>query len=77
MQNKDLMLYKNTQIKIGNKIIKSNIMLAPMAGITDVVTKVHGSTNKINVVKATLNGLLSIKTKQQIADKRNKSVEEI
>lgn len=48
-----------------------------LAGITDVVTKVHGSTNKINVVKATLNGLLSIKTKQQIADKRNKSVEEI
>ena len=39
MQNKDLMLYKNTQIKIGNKIIKSNIMLAPMAGITDVVLR--------------------------------------
>lgn len=48
-----------------------------LAGVTDVVTKVHGSTNKINVVKATMNGLLSIKTKQQIADKRGKSVEEI
>lgn len=48
-----------------------------LAGITDIVTKIHGSTNKINVVKATLIGLLNIKTKQQIADKRSKSVEEI
>lgn len=48
-----------------------------LAGITDIVTKVHGSTNKINVVKATLNGLLSVKTKEEIAAKRGKSTEEI
>lgn len=48
-----------------------------LAGIKDIVTKIHGSTNKINCVKATLNGLLSIKTKEEIAAKRGKSVEEI
>ncbi|MDD4816027.1 MAG: 30S ribosomal protein S5 [Clostridia bacterium] len=48
-----------------------------LAGLTDVVTKVHGSTNKINVVKATFDGLSKIKTKEQIAEKRNKAVEEI
>lgn len=48
-----------------------------LAGIKDIVTKVHGSSNKINVVRATLQGLLSIKTKEEIAAKRGKSVEEI
>lgn len=48
-----------------------------LAGFTDIVTKVHGSTNKINVVKATLHGLLSIKTREEIAAKRGKSPEEI
>lgn len=48
-----------------------------LAGFSDIVTKVHGSTNKINVVKATLNGLLSTKTKEEIAAKRGKTPEEI
>lgn len=48
-----------------------------LAGIKDIVTKVHGSTNKINCVKATLKGLLSLKTKEEIAAKRGISVEEV
>ena len=48
-----------------------------LAGITDIVTKIHGSTNKVNCVKATLNGLLSVKTKEEIARRRGKAVEEI
>lgn len=48
-----------------------------LVGITDIVTKIHGSTNKINVVKATLDGLSKIQTKEQIAERRNKSVEDI
>ena len=47
-----------------------------LAGFTDVVTKVHGSTNKINVVKATFAGLTGIKTKQQIEEIRNISFDE-
>lgn len=48
-----------------------------LAGVTDIVTKIHGSTNKINVVKATLDGLSKIQTKEQIAERRNKSIEEV
>ena len=48
-----------------------------IAGIRNIVTKKHGSSNKINVVKATIEGLLSLKTKEEIARRRGKSVEEI
>lgn len=48
-----------------------------LAGVTDIVTKIHGSTNKINVVKATIDGLSKIQTKAQIAERRNKSQEEV
>ena len=47
------------------------------AGIKDVRTKSMGSNNKINCVKATFAGLASMKTAQQIAALRGKSVEEI
>ena len=48
-----------------------------LAGVKDVVTKIHGSTNKINCVKATLRGLQDIRTKEQIAAMRGIPVEEI
>lgn len=48
-----------------------------LAGISNIVTKIHGSTNKVNCVKATLQGLLAVKTKEEIARRRGKSVEEI
>ena len=48
-----------------------------LAGIKDIVTKIHGSTNKINCVKATIRGLLSLRTKEGVALARGKSVEEI
>jgi len=46
-------------------------------GVTDVVAKTIGSTNPYNVVRATLNGLLSMHTPAEIAAKRGKSVQEI
>ena len=48
-----------------------------LAGIRNIVTKIHGSTNKINAVKATINGLTSLKTKEEIAERRGLSVDEI
>jgi small subunit ribosomal protein S5 len=48
-----------------------------LSGIKDITAKNHGSTNKINGVKATFKGLLSLRTKEQIAELRGKSVEEI
>src|SRR5436190_11298236 len=37
------------------------------AGIHDILTKTHGSTNPINLVKATINGLLMLRTREEIA----------
>lgn len=48
-----------------------------LAGIKDIVTKRHGSSNKINLVKATLNGLKALRTKEEIAARRGIAVEEI
>jgi small subunit ribosomal protein S5 len=47
------------------------------AGIHNVLAKSHGSTNPVNVVRATLRALLSIKSPEHIAAKRGKTVEEI
>lgn len=36
-------------------------------GVRDILTKVHGSTNPINLVKATLQGLLQLRTREDVA----------
>ena len=46
-------------------------------GIKDIRTKSYGSNNPINCVKATFNGLKSLRTREQIAALRGKSVDEI
>ena len=46
-------------------------------GIKDIRTKSYGSNNPINCVKATFNGLVSLRNREQIAALRGKSVEEI
>ena len=48
-----------------------------LAGIKYIRTKSLGSNNKTNVVLATLNGLCALKTPEQVAKLRGKSVEEI
>lgn len=35
-------------------------------GIRNILSKTHGSTNPINLVKATINGLLQLRTKQEV-----------
>ena len=47
------------------------------AGDKDIRTKSLGSSNPINSVKATINGLKSLRTAEQIAALRGKSVEEV
>lgn len=48
-----------------------------LAGIRNIRTKSLGSNNKTNVVLATMQGLLSMKTPEQYAAARGKRVEEI
>ena len=48
-----------------------------LAGITNIRTKSLGSNNKQNVVLATIEGLAALKTPEEVATLRGKSVEEI
>ncbi|MBP1889982.1 small subunit ribosomal protein S5 [Clostridium moniliforme] len=48
-----------------------------LAGIKDVRAKSLGSNNPNNMVKATINGLANLRTAEEIAKLRGKSVEEI
>ncbi len=48
-----------------------------LAGIKNIRTKSLGSNNKTNVVLATLNGLCQMKTPEEVARLRGKSVEEV
>ncbi|MDH3279781.1 MAG: 30S ribosomal protein S5 [Gammaproteobacteria bacterium] len=63
----------------GTGIIAGGTMRAvfEVAGIQDVLAKCLGSTNPVNVVRATLKGLRMANSPEQIAAKRGKKVEDI
>ena len=46
-------------------------------GIKDIVTKSSGANNKINMVRATLAGLSHLRSAEEVAALRGKSVEEL
>ena len=48
-----------------------------LAGYKNIRTKSVGSNNKQNVVLATINGLTNLKTPEEVAAKRGKSIDEI
>lgn len=48
-----------------------------LAGIKNIRTKLLGSNNKQNVVLATINGLAELKTPEEVAKLRGKTVEEL
>ena len=48
-----------------------------LAGVGDILTKSLGSNNPINMIRATINGLENLKTVEEVARLRGKSVEEI
>ena len=48
-----------------------------LAGVKDIVSKSLGSNTKVNVAKATLEGLKSVRTPAKIAALRGKKVEEL
>lgn len=63
----------------GTGIIAGGAMrsVLELAGVHDVLAKCYGSTNPVNVVRATINGLSAMQAPEDIAAKRGLSVEEI
>lgn len=63
----------------GTGIIAGGAMRAvlELAGVHNVLAKCYGSTNPVNVVRATFNALKEITSPDLIAAKRGKTVEEI
>ncbi len=63
----------------GTGIIAGGPMRAvfEVIGVKNVLSKVMGSTNPINVVRATVKALRQIETPETVAEKRGKQVEEI
>ena len=63
----------------GTGVIAGGAMRAVLeaAGVHNVLSKCIGSNNPINVVRATLNGLTSLSSPEEVAAKRGLSVKEI
>ena len=59
---------------IAGKTVRS---VLESAGVKDILTKSLGSKNAANVVKATLNGLLSLRTREQIYKSRGLEIRKV
>lgn len=63
----------------GTGVIAGGAMRAVLeiAGVHNVLAKCYGSTNPVNVVRATFNALNKMNSPEQVANRRGKSVEDI
>ena len=63
----------------GTGIIAGGAMRAvlELAGVQNVLAKCYGSTNPVNVVRATINALSLMESPETVATRRGKKVEEI
>ncbi|NNC55633.1 MAG: 30S ribosomal protein S5 [Pseudomonadales bacterium] len=63
----------------GTGVIAGGAMRAVLevAGVHNVLAKCYGSTNPVNVVRATIKGLANMRSPDQVAAKRGKAVAEI
>jgi small subunit ribosomal protein S5 len=63
----------------GTGIIAGGAMRAVFeaVGVKNVLAKINGTRNPVNVVRATINGLTSMASPDHIAAKRGKKIEEI
>lgn len=65
--------------KEGNGVIAGGKVrdVVELAGIKDITTKLYGSNNPVNCVKATFDGLMKLRSAEKIAALRGKNVDEI
>ena len=65
--------------KEGNGVIAGGKVrdVVELAGIKDITTKLYGSNNPVNCVKATFDGLMKLRSAEKIAALRGKSVDEL
>lgn len=77
-------VYGKSRVKLlpskqGNGIIAGGSVrpVVELCGIKDITAKVYGSRNSANIVKATINGLLQLRTKEEVAALRGKTLEEM
>ncbi|MBJ38250.1 MAG: 30S ribosomal protein S5 [Gammaproteobacteria bacterium] len=63
----------------GTGIIAGKTMRAVLevAGVQNVLAKCYGSTNPVNVIQATFQGLRDMRSPDSVAEKRGKTVDEI
>lgn len=63
----------------GTGVIAGGAMRAvlELAGVQNVLAKCYGSTNPVNVVRATLKGLASMQSPEQVAARRGKDVADL
>lgn len=63
----------------GTGVIAGKTMRAVLevAGVHNVLAKSYGSTNPVNVIQATFNGLKNMRAPESIAEKRGKTVADI
>ena len=63
----------------GTGVIAGKTMRAVLevAGVQNVLAKCYGSTNPVNVIRATFKGLQDIRAPESVAEKRGMTVEEI
>jgi small subunit ribosomal protein S5 len=48
-----------------------------LAGVQNVLAKCYGSTNPVNVVRATFKGLKNMRAPEQVAARRGKRLDDI
>jgi len=63
----------------GTGVIAGGAMrsILELAGVHNVLAKCYGSTNPVNVVRATFKGLKNMRAPEEIAAKRGKALEDI